>query len=385
MKVSPNNPGILPKVAHAKGFTLVELLAVIAVMLIILKLTLPSLDGLLGGDAEGMARTQVVGELNRARQMALERGTAVYLVFMPLYEDVLAVKGYNDTHKQAYFSGDKGVNALLGSQLTSYALYAEYVPGDQPGNPSTKWLTDWKTLPAGHHFNRKELNWLPKVYVQYLKGAKPAAPVVGLDLPCIKFNSRGELESFSGRRELNGVYLSINKGGIFPPEKNQEGKYFTINGDVPESVPENGTKWLHVNGVTGRSEIKELTEEEVAAGLSLQNSKFQLHIISSPEYPPDFHTALINSPDIRAFLDGDGNPVKYNEYWRGPEGKDGWLVGPDGRSYKSKIWPPKNILIPAFTNLPDRQSAVRLKWLLEAMVKSKYPPGRAVVVKISHQ
>ena len=380
MKVLSNNLGILPKAGHAKGFTLVELLAVIAVMLIILKLTLPSLDGLLGGDAEGMARTQVVGELNRARQMALERSTAVYLVFMPLYEDVLAAKGYNDTHKQAYFSGDKGVNQLLGSQLTSYALYAEYVPGDQPGNPSTKWLTDWKTLPAGHHFNRKELNWLPKVNVQYLKGAKPTAPVVRLALPCIKFNSRGELESFSGGRELNGVYLSVNKGGIFPPEKNNKGKYSAINGDVPESVPENGTKWLHVNGVTGRSEIKELTEQEVAAGLSLQNSKFQLHIISSPEYPPDFHSKLIASPDIVGWSAKTG--AKYNEYWRGPPE---WDVEPNGRSYKSKIWPPKNILIPAFTNLPDRQSAVRLKWFLEEMVKSKYPAGRAVVVKISHQ
>ena len=381
MKVSPNNTGILSVVAHTKGFTLVELLAVIAVMLIILKLTLPSLDGLLGGDAEGMARTQVVGELNRARQMALERGTSVYLVFMPLYDDIRSSLG----DKRTYFLQEKGVNALLGSQLASYAIYANYMPGDQPGSPSTKWLTDWKTLPAGHHFNRKELNWLPKVNVQYLKGAKPSAPVVRLGLPCIKFNSRGEVESFSGRRELNGVYLSVNKGGIFPPEKNQEGRYFTINGDVPVSVPENGTKWLHVNGVTGRSEIKELTEEEVAAGLSLQNSKFQLHIISSPEYPPNFHSALINSPDVRAFLDGDDSPVKYNEYWHGPEGEDGWDVGPDGRSYKSKTWPTKNILTPAFVNLPDRQSAVRLKWLLEKMVKSKYPAGRAVVVKISHQ
>ena len=378
MKVSPNNPGILAKVAHAKGFTLVELLAVIAVMLIILRLTLPSLDGLLGGDAEGMARTQVVGELNRARQMALERGTAVYLVFMPLYDDISPYLG----DKRAYFLQDKGVNALLGSQLASYAIYANYMPGDQPGNPSTKWLTDWKPLPAGHHFNQKELNWLPKVNVQYLKGAKPAAPVVKLALPCIKFNSRGEVESFSGRRELNGVYLSINKGGIFPPEKNQEGKYFTINGDVPESVPENGTKWLHVNGVTGRSEIKELTEEEVAAGLKLQNSKFQLHIISSPEYPPDFHSKLIASPDIVGWAAKIG--AKYNErgYWAGPAE---WDVEPNGRSYKSKTWPTKNILTPAFVNLPDRQSAVRLKWLLEKMVKSKYPAGRAVVVKISHQ
>ena len=43
-----------PKVTRA--FTLTELLAVVVVMLIVLRFTLPSLDGLLGSDAEGMAR-----------------------------------------------------------------------------------------------------------------------------------------------------------------------------------------------------------------------------------------------------------------------------------------------------------------------------------------
>ena len=56
-----------------RAFTLVEMLAVIAVMLIILKLTLPSLDGILGVEAQGMARTQLVGDLNRARAKAFEK------------------------------------------------------------------------------------------------------------------------------------------------------------------------------------------------------------------------------------------------------------------------------------------------------------------------
>ena len=63
-----------------RAFTLVEMLAVIAVMLIILKLTLPSLDGILGVEAQGMARTQLVGDLNRARAKAFERGAPVYVL-----------------------------------------------------------------------------------------------------------------------------------------------------------------------------------------------------------------------------------------------------------------------------------------------------------------
>ena len=43
-----------PKGVRARAFTLTELLAVVVVMLIVLRFTLPSLDGLLGSDAEGM-------------------------------------------------------------------------------------------------------------------------------------------------------------------------------------------------------------------------------------------------------------------------------------------------------------------------------------------
>ena len=45
---------ILTKASRSqRAFTLVEMLAVIAVMLLMLKLTLPSLDGLLGAEAKG--------------------------------------------------------------------------------------------------------------------------------------------------------------------------------------------------------------------------------------------------------------------------------------------------------------------------------------------
>ena len=360
-------------------------------MLIILKLTLPSLDGLLGADGEGMARTQVVGGLNRARQMALERGTPVYMVFMPLYGDVwpnpevpqvkIENDFFNENHKRTYFSGDKGVNELLDSQLTSYAIYAEYLPGDQPGKPSTKWLTDWKALPAGYHFNRAELAGLPKIAVKYLKGSKPASATVGLGLPRIKFNSRGEIESLSGERELGGLYLSVSEGGVFPPEKNQSGSYVTINGDPPEAVAAGGRKWLHINGVTGRAEIKELSDEEAAAGMNLQNSEFELFIISSPQYPPDFHDSISNYQPIVNWVTQTG--AKYNQNWRGPPD---WDVAPDGKSYPSKTWPSNNVLTPAFTKLPNQQAAVRLKWYLEKLVGDNTTfVGRKVVVRIAHQ
>tara|TARA_B100001123_G_scaffold394153_1_gene474718 strand:+ start:320 stop:1525 length:1206 start_codon:yes stop_codon:yes gene_type:complete len=366
------------------AFTLVELLGVVAIMLIILRLTLPSLDGILGGDGDGMARTQVVGDLNRARQMALEKGVPVYMVFMPLYDDIYPNSGdplstppipprytvvggtvFSDANKRAYFSQDKGVNALLGSQLTSYAIYSEYLITDQPGNPSTRWWTDWKTLPAGYHFNRSELNGLARVPVEYLKGSRPPfADRVGLELPCIKFNKRGELESNLGGRVLEGVFLSVGKGGVLPPGKNQFDAYIPGKGDPPEAVASNDRKWFHINGVTGRTEIKELSEEEAAAGLDLQKSQYQLFIHSSPIYPPHFENAITSHPPIVNLVNELG--AVYDSNWKGP-GTD-WSVAAD-KSFPSTTWFLDNTykLKPAYKKIPDRQSALRLKARIERL------------------
>ena len=351
------------------AFTLVELLAVVAVMLIILRLTLPSLDGLLGADAEGMARTQVVGDLNRARQMALQRGLPVYMVFMPLYGDMApnisrpvvqyGSDTFNEVDKRNYFAGDKGVNELLGSQLTSYAIYAEYLPGDQPGIPSTEWLSDWKNLPAGYHFNRDELKGLREITVTYLKGNK-TTPTAALELPCIKFNRRGEMESPSGGRELNGVYLSVSKGGVLQQRDSNTGLYLRESADPPESVAEDDRKWLYVNGITGRSEIKELSEGEAAAGLALQNSEYELYIMTSPEHPSNFVPRL---PFIRAQI---GVAAIYKSDWFDPA--DDWPASSMGFDFKPNPGDP-GLPNPAFTGLKTRRDAIKLKWAIEEWVK----------------
>ena len=55
---------ILTKASRSqRAFTLVEMLAVIAVMLLMLKLTLPSLDGLLGAEAKGDGSDRIYRKL----------------------------------------------------------------------------------------------------------------------------------------------------------------------------------------------------------------------------------------------------------------------------------------------------------------------------------
>ncbi len=344
-----------------RAFTLVELLAVVGVMLIVLRLILPSLDGLLGGDAQAMARTQLIGDLNKARSLALERGMPVYVVFMPLYDDVIA-----SGNKHKFFSNDTAANSLLGSQLTSYAIYTKYLPGDQPGAPSTKWLTDWKQLPSGHHLSSTDLVALPaRVDVTYLKGKKPQSPNVTLRLPALKYNSRGELEGAG----LRGVYFSVNKGGVFPPVVDGNGKYSVGNADPPESLPSEARQWLHINALTGRAEIEELTEQEALDGWDLSDrlgSMYNLYIFSAPVSPDVFDLKIkIDVKDGATAIGklmGNSKGARYRNGANGWRGNGPWA--PVGGDYP--IRPDANgSYIPAFTNLPNRKDAVELKWILE--------------------
>jgi prepilin-type N-terminal cleavage/methylation domain-containing protein len=337
-----------------RGFTLVELLAVVAVMLIVLKLTLPSLDGILGSDAQAMARTQLIGDLNKARSMALEKGVPVHVVFMPLYDDiwpsnktnaVALVDGFNTNHKQAYFKSDKSINDLLGLQLAAYAIYAERLPGDQPNKPSRQWLTDWKKLPESHHFSLEDLAAMPvRVKVPHVKGLKKVAWLI---LPAIKYNGRGELEGAG----LRGVYFSVNKGGVFPPGKDQNGLFNAVDADPPESLANEARQWLHINAITGRAEIEGLSEGQAGAGGDLNHrlaSRYNVYIYSVPEWPADFSNKIPRFTGYNRAWSGSGP-------WSPVEGNYIIKAGANGR------------VNPVYQNVPNRKRAIELKWALESL------------------
>ena len=327
--------------ARQRGFTLVEMLAVIAVMLIVLRLTLPSLDGLLGSDAEGMARTQLIGDLNKARSMALERGGAVQVVFMPLYGDILSK---DNNAKALYFSSNPDANRLLGSQLVAYALYSESQPGDQPGKPSPKWLTDWKYLPSGYFLSSQDLNASCPSSVRVRNLANNSQDFNGeLELPAIAYNSRGQLKGGG----LRGVYLPVIKGGVFPPVKDQNGKYSVTSADPPDqsSIKNLERYWLRVGAVTGRAAVEELSEAEAAAGLDLSdrlNSKYDVYIYNAPEWPADFDLKIPRNIFYRTNWAGNG-PWSIS--------KGGYVV-PFGQGM-------------VYSQVPTKRDAVQLKWQLE--------------------
>jgi prepilin-type N-terminal cleavage/methylation domain-containing protein len=346
-----------------RAFTLVEMLAVIAVMLLMLKLTLPSLDGLLGAEAKGMTRTEFIGNLNRARSIALETGVPVYVVFFPKYSD-LTVVGSSDPAgtKEAYFQKTDSLNQLLGLQLNGYALYQARQPGNLPHMPRSRWISDWKMLPEGHYFAEEMLAMLPdSVAVSRLKNGEPQIEVdfvvnqniplpVGIKkaqgkmvLPALKYNARGELENAG----VKGCYLFVSRGGVFPPEM-KKGKFLPEDAEPPafEDVPDFDRLWLVVNGITGRAAVEELTDEDVTKGArsvdrisNINGGKYDIFIRSTQE-------------KIIANLGGySPRSLKgFNQYWPGRGVSVKVVAGTGQGNIYRLVW--EGDPVPAFSAVP---------------------------------
>jgi hypothetical protein len=119
---------------------------VVGLIALISALALPSLKLGKGSQSAAGAR-QLLDDLSLARLRAINNRSQVYVVFFPMVQSWLAVgaSGVNFD----FFTTNAPANHLLGSQVAAYALYAKKTLGDQPGRPTSRYLTEWKTLPDG--------------------------------------------------------------------------------------------------------------------------------------------------------------------------------------------------------------------------------------------
>ena len=128
------------KPAIARGFTLIELLAVISILALLAALAVPALKNIGKSNAQVGASRQLLDDIARARQLAISQHTTVCMVFVP-------TNFWGGLANSNLYSA--ATTNLVEKQLTGYNFISYGKVGDQPGQHSWHYLSDWQALPEG--------------------------------------------------------------------------------------------------------------------------------------------------------------------------------------------------------------------------------------------
>ncbi len=259
------------------AFTLLELLVVISIIGILAALSVPALKNLGKSNVQVSASRQLLDDLGHARQLAVSQHTTVYMVFVPEY----FWNNSSGVFNSAWWTSlppaaQTAATNLLDKQLTGYNFITLRSVGDQPGQGTPQYLSEWKALPDGAFIATNKFFTAYTVINNYSTTPNVSYPIYSFNytnlfpfpvqtnyfvavpsLPYIAFNYLGQLTVDGVNLAPRDEYIPLAQGTVVYAADPTSKALLMAAPDATENPPGNSTNSMfnviHVDRLTGRA------------------------------------------------------------------------------------------------------------------------------------